>query len=711
MSTKTKANGLICSMMAAGLLASAMPSFAGEAPDGLSIEFLRGPGVVKVVDAAPVFGWVLHSDKPDNVQVAYRILVSRDAQTLARNEGDVWDSGKVESSESVNVAYAGKPLVGRQSYSWKVKTWLRHGGEQPWSEPQPFVMGELSNGSGISRYEQDIVRIAPASIRKLGDGHYLVDFGKDAYSYLKLDIEAPAAGGTLGIRLGERADENGVNREPGGSITHKFLEHALTHRVNSLDVFMRKGVKAAASHKAGDILAAVGPFRYAELTGCPVELTPAMIGQMAIFYRFDDKAASFESSDRVLNDVWELCKYSMKATSFMGVYIDGDRERLPYEADAYINQLSHYAVDCEYTLARITNEGFMRRPTWPTEWKQHTVLIAWAEYMYTGNRKFLEKHYDALKRDKIYMDRARPDGLLDTKGLRDIVDWPAGERDGYDFKPVNTVVNAFNYKVLLQMAEMASVLGKKEDAAAFRAKAAAARTAFNKVLFDENRGIYIDGEGSQHASLHANMMPLAFGLVPPERVKTVADFVVSRGMACSVYGAQYLLEGLYEAGRPDAALERMTAKDMRSWFHMLELGSTVTLEAWDNRYKRNQDWNHAWGAAPGNIIARYVLGVQPLEPGFAKALIRPCPADLVRVRGAVPTIRGPVQVAVENEKGGPFKVSVDVPVNMTARIAVPRRDHSTTTVTLDGGQKDAQVEGDFLFLDGVGSGPHVVTAR
>ena len=74
------------------------------------------------------------------------------------------------------------------------------------------------------------------------------------------------------------------------------------------------------------------------------------------------------------------------------------------------------------------------------------------------------------------------------------------------------------------------------------------RRAIDEKLFDAERGVYVDGEGTAHASLHANMFPLALGLVPEERVASVVEFVKSRGMACSVYGAQYLLEGLYDGG-------------------------------------------------------------------------------------------------------------------------------------------------------------------
>ena len=58
---------------------------------------------------------------------------------------------------------------------------------------------------------------------------------------------------------------------------------------------------------------------------------------------------SFISNNSVLNQVWDLCKYSIKATSFTGNYVDGDERSL--RTDALINQLSHYGVDAEYSMA------------------------------------------------------------------------------------------------------------------------------------------------------------------------------------------------------------------------------------------------------------------------------------------------------------------------------------------------------------------------
>jgi hypothetical protein len=195
--------------------------------------------------------------------------------------------------------------------------------------------------------------------------------------------------------------------------------------------------------------------------------------------------------------------------------------------------------------------------------------------------------------------------------------------------------------------------------------------------------------------------------VPAGRQAKVADFVQSRGMACSVYGAQYLLETMFNAGKDDYALQLMTAKGDRSWPHMIELGSTMTLEAWDAKFKPNLTWNHAWGSAPANILSRFVLGVRPLQAGYRKILIAPQPGKLSWVRGKVPTPRGPVMVKVENS--GSFKLEVEIPAGSTARLAVPRTDKAH--VWLDGKEVAATTDGLFFAVDDVPSGHHVLERR
>ena len=258
--------------------------------------------------------------------------------------------------------------------------------------------------------------------------------------------------------------------------------------------------------------------------------------------------------------------------------------------------------------------------------------------------------------------------------LRDIVDWPMGERDGYVMKPYNTVVNAFHYQAVLRMSQLAQAAGHMDDADAFRRQAVKVYASFNKTFFDAKRGLYIDGEGTDHASLHANAFALALGLVPADRVKAVAEFVKSRKMACSVYAAQFLLDALYDAGEGDAALELLTSTDARSWINMIRSGASMSMETWDIKFKPNTTWNHAWGAVPANIIGRRLCGVEPIEPGFRKARIRPQIGRLTQVSAVVPTIRGPISIAVQKSAQAGFTLDVTIPANMSAEVYLPAKN-------------------------------------
>src|SRR5438876_5355566 len=74
----------------------------------------------------PRLTWLLESDQPrlrNQRQTAYRILVASTRENLERNTGDLWDSGKVDSDETANVAYAGQALRSEQPCWWKVRVW------------------------------------------------------------------------------------------------------------------------------------------------------------------------------------------------------------------------------------------------------------------------------------------------------------------------------------------------------------------------------------------------------------------------------------------------------------------------------------------------------------------------------------------------------------------------------------------------------------
>jgi hypothetical protein len=251
------------------------------------------------------------------------------------------------------------------------------------------------------------------------------------------------------------------------------------------------------------------------------------------------------------------------------------------------------------------------------------------------------------------------------------------------------------------MAVMARAIGKSGDADAFDARVKLARESFQETLFDESAGIYRDGVGTDHSSIHANFFPLAFGLVPADKIAGVLAWLRKKDMACSPYAAQYFMEALFQNGLGDKALDLMTADGDRSWKHMLNSGTTISWEAWDLKYKPNQDWNHAWGAAPANLLPRFVLGVQAAAPGWATARIRPCPGDLQYARGQVPTPFGPV--AVDWKKGETFTMSLNLPDGMTAKLELPG-DNAKSTVLIDGQAREATFQDGRWFVNDTVSG-------
>ena len=519
----------------------------------------------------------------------------------------------------------------------------------------------------------------PGNISTVAPGVVLVDFGRVAYGNLRFTPPANATN-TVTVRFGEAFANGRINQKPPGSVRYWRVQKTFTGEKSIVvappaDARNTKPPAAALTPAEWGV---VTPFRWVEIEGWPGELSAEQIVRQAAFSaKWDDAAASFKSSDELLNRIWELCRYSIKATTFAGVYVDGDRERIPYEADAYLNQPGHYATDNDVQMARDTFDRLMKHPTWPTEWASHMIFMAYADWMQNGDTAWLAPRYEALN-SKLLLSRARADGLLVSSEAQtkrdDIVDWPAAERDGYVFKPVNTVVNAFHLRSLALMAELATALKNDAEAAEYKTQERSARAAFQEKLFDATRGIYRDGEGTDHAAQHANLFPLACGLVPAEHRAGVTDFVAQRGMACSVYAAQYLMEGLFANDAGAKALALITAPNDRSWKHMVESGTTITWEAWDQKYKPNQDWNHAWGAAPANLLPRFVLGAQPLMPGWQRALIRPNPGSLKFAGGKIPTPRGPLLVSWKNEST--FKLSLTLPPGVKAKAELPATENS-----------------------------------
>ena len=127
-------------------------------PVSLRCEYLIDPAGIDVTE--PRLSWRIGSEAAGGKQTAYRVLVATSREKLAEGDGDLWDSGKVESDQSIHVAYAGKPLVSRSECHWKVRIWFthhglgsgKHGKPSAWSKPSRWTMGLLDPGDWTAQW-------------------------------------------------------------------------------------------------------------------------------------------------------------------------------------------------------------------------------------------------------------------------------------------------------------------------------------------------------------------------------------------------------------------------------------------------------------------------------------------------------------------------------------------------------------------------------
>lgn len=685
----------------------------------------------EIAQKQPFFGWIVNSEKNSTMQTAFQILVASSLENISKNIGDYWDSGKTTSAQSINITYSGKELKPNSIYYWKVKTWDNHGIESSFSALSRFKTAAELFDYATARYPQQKTDIYPQAIKSISATSCLIDFGKDAFAQLRLTLKGNTDADTVLVHLGEALKDGRINRSPGGTIRYSVYKLALKAGTNTYRIILNPDKRNTGPQAIllPDFIGEVTPFRYCEIEGYDGKITREQAVQQAVFYPFDETESYFTSSDTVLNQVWDLCKYSMKATSFLGIFVDGDRERIPYEADAYINQLGYYNVVSDYSIGRYSHEYLITHPTWPTEWILQSVLMAWNDYLYTGNTELLQRFYADLKA-KALLPLADATGLISTRTnkvspeilksihfngtLKDIVDWPQsgilglgkkepGETDGFIFRDVNAVVNAYHYKAVSQLAKIARVLNQSADEKQCATQAQKLKAIFNQKLLDKKRGIYFDGIGTDHASLHANMFPMAFGIVPENQRENVGKWIESRGLACSVYGSQFLMDAIYESGNAQYGLQLLRSTSERSWYNMIKAGATISMEAWDNKYKPNQDWNHAWGAAPANVIPAKLMGIEPLEPGFSKIRIKPQPGNLESAEIKTPTIRGEVLLSFRNKPKQSFSMHLTIPANTTANVYLPFWS-KTQKVIMNGKPVKTHQEGSFVIVDEVGSG-------
>ena len=556
----------------------------------------------------------------------------------------------------------------------------------------------------------EICREYPSEFRKTSYG-YFAGFEKAAFGNIEIEIDSEEEGDAV-LLIGEMYDPfyRRINRHP--------LENVRNIKISFKVEKGRKIYTPVIPSWRGLLKSPTGteiaPFRYAELA-CGGKVTDCGIVRNSVFGKIPEKAASFHCSNPMLEKVWNFCHYSMRATTFFGCFIDGERERLPYEGDSFLTALSYYAVCADTDIVRRTIDYLMENPTWPTEYMLLMPIIIRDYLLYTGDLDSVKKWYPSLKTkllspftfEGVLIDMRRAhetwsdEKIMEMTGLdkhfassmRDMVDWPPDDRDHYNFgdailpsglsgrkgtamhgfeiPPPNFVPNAVQAAANDAYAYIAEMLGHAEEAGLHRERAKKIRAELRKTMHSPHdpKGLFVDNPQCNHTACMTDVFSLWADVAEQENKFLIANRIAQRGMRCSVYGAAFLLDVLFNNDLPGDALKLMAdTTGFRSWASMLNQGATITKEAWDDFIKENLDWNHSWATVPLHIIPRGLFGIRPMTPGFTSFTVNPRLAFLDYAQLEHPTVRGTIKIEVRRTKDEEVEMKLEVPEGTKASI-------------------------------------------
>ena len=550
----------------------------------------------------------------------------------------------------------------------------------------------------------------PMEFRKTSYG-YFAGFEKAAFGNIEIEIDAEEEEEAV-LLIGEMYDPfyKRIHRRPLKNVRNMEIKFKVEKGKKTYipEIPSWTGLLKSPTGKE------IAPFRYAELT-TKGKVTSCGIARNSVFGRIPEKAASFRCSDPMLEKVWDFCHYSMRATTLFGCFIDGERERLPYEADSFLTALSYYVISADYDIVRRTIDYLMENPTWPTEYIMLMPILVQDYLLYTGDVESVKKWYPFLK-EKLLIPFTFEGVLIDMRRahdtwsdeeimemthlnkhhahwMRDIVDWPAEERDHYDFGDITVppeyrnmwfgptmlcreisyptfVPNAFQAAANDSYAFLAEFLGYSEEAELHRERAEKIREELRNTMHNTHydKELFVDHPGSHHTGCMTDVISLWANVAEKENIPAIVNRIASRGMRCSVYGAMYLLDDLFRYDLPGEALKLMAdTTGYRSWASMLNQGATITKEAWDDS-KEGLDWNHSWGTAALHIIPRGLFGIKPTSPGFATFTVNPKLAFLEHAQLEHPTVKGTIKVEVRRTKDEEAEMTLEVPAGTVAKV-------------------------------------------
>jgi alpha-L-rhamnosidase len=344
--------------------------------------------------------------------------------------------------------------------------------------------------------------------------------------------------------------------------------------------------------------------------------------------------------------------------------------------------------------------------TFGTGWTDAGIICPWTIWQVYGDTRVLERHWNSMTR---FMDwrhaSSTPEGLGTSLG-NPWGDWlNVNENTPIEF--IDTCYHALDCAL---MADMADVLGRKLEAANYRARRAKVSAAFNKTYLKPGGALAIETQS-------AYVLALWVGLIPEKQIPAAAAHLAERvakndyRMATGFLGTRSLLPALTSAGQHDLATRLFQSRRFPSWGYEVVNGANTVWERWDS-FTTEHGFNGAAGNqnAAMNSFSHYAFGavmewayrslagIDTDGPGYRRLTIRPQPpapdsnpenAPISWVRAHHDSMHGRIATAWKLDAGR-FTLDVTIPPNTTATIHLP---NATTERTTESGTPLANATG------------------
>lgn len=565
----------------------------------------------------------------------------------------------------------------------------------------PSIIAEPPGGIMVAQILEPIKviqDIEPVNITSPKPGIYVFDFGQNFSGWVRLAVQG-SRGTKVTMRFAELLYEDGTVNQ----------ENLRTARATDTYILKGEGVEIYEPRFT------YHGFRYVQVEGFPGEPTHKnVIGR--VVRSSVERVGHFQCSNEILNKIQHNAFWT-EANNLHGIPTDCPQrdERLGWLNDMTVRAeaaLYNFNLALLYTkwmddikdtqdptTGAIADTApfrrYGRRPADPVAMSY--LLVPWLLYVFYGDRRILEKHYEGLRQWIAYLERSTDEhGIVQysyygdwAPPLSEAVPGSIGASALSATTPGIFVSTCLFYYGILLLTKIARVLGRKEEEGAYAALAIRIKEAINQTFFNCETKRYATGSQTCYA------LPLFLDIVPEEYKKDVLKNLIEEIMekrkghlATGNIGSKYVMDALTESGFANVAYVLATQTTYPSWGYMVMQGATTMWERWEYVTSGPQvqmaSHCHPMNATISAWFFKALGGIIPdeKEPGFGRVTIKPyIPKDLDFVDCSLKTIKGLVRSSWRKNRDK-LIMRIAIPWNATAQVHIPVGQKNLQKVTI-----------------------------